>query len=340
MTVVDAGVVTETDLRTGARQTWALPADPDLPGLRALVADGGRVRSYRPRRRALVELESGAGFAKVVQPRSAAALARRHEQLAAVPLVPAVIEVDVARGVVVLEPRPGIPLTHALRTGAPVPDAGSILAAVEQVWASPPRSPSGPAVRDAVRDARWYASVLSATVPVAGPVAQRALEAIEAAGSAAAAAGAAATASAAGGGEPDGHWTVVHGDFHAANVLVGPTGDITALVDLDRSGMGDPIGDVATMVAYLTSWAILQPAIAHTAGALSADIVGHVRDQGRAPLGALASRVAAALVGFATGAYRSGHPAVAEATVAHLDAALMWAAAGGPCGASVSRRAW
>lgn len=51
---------------------------------------------------------------------------------------------------------------------------------------------------------------------------------------------------------------LVHGDFNDANVLVAD-GRVTGLVDLDRSGPGDPRDDLATLLAHLTALAIYRP---------------------------------------------------------------------------------
>ena len=51
---------------------------------------------------------------------------------------------------------------------------------------------------------------------------------------------------------------VVHGDFNDANVLVAG-GRVAGLVDLDRSGPGDPQDDLATLVAHLHALAVYRP---------------------------------------------------------------------------------
>jgi aminoglycoside phosphotransferase (APT) family kinase protein len=44
--------------------------------------------------------------------------------------------------------------------------------------------------------------------------------------------------------------TVVHGDFHLLNVIVGPDGDVRAVVDWELCTVGDPLADVGLTVAY------------------------------------------------------------------------------------------
>ncbi|GAB2922739.1 phosphotransferase family protein [Micromonospora polyrhachis] len=47
---------------------------------------------------------------------------------------------------------------------------------------------------------------------------------------------------------PDG--TIVHGDFRLDNVLVGPAGEIRAVLDWEMSTLGDPLSDLALMLVY------------------------------------------------------------------------------------------
>jgi aminoglycoside phosphotransferase (APT) family kinase protein len=44
--------------------------------------------------------------------------------------------------------------------------------------------------------------------------------------------------------------TVVHGDFHPLNVIVGPDGEVRAVVDWELCTVGDPLADVGLTVAY------------------------------------------------------------------------------------------
>lgn len=58
-----------------------------------------------------------------------------------------------------------------------------------------------------------------------------------------------------------GHWlqlnlperdevTIVHGDFRLDNTIVGPNGDIAAVLDWELCTLGDPLADVGVMLAY------------------------------------------------------------------------------------------
>ena len=44
--------------------------------------------------------------------------------------------------------------------------------------------------------------------------------------------------------------TVVHGDFHLLNVIVGPDGEVRAVVDWELCTVGDPLADLGLTIAY------------------------------------------------------------------------------------------
>ena len=44
--------------------------------------------------------------------------------------------------------------------------------------------------------------------------------------------------------------TVVHGDFHLLNVIVGPNGEVRAVVDWELCTVGDPLADLGLTIAY------------------------------------------------------------------------------------------
>jgi aminoglycoside phosphotransferase (APT) family kinase protein len=44
--------------------------------------------------------------------------------------------------------------------------------------------------------------------------------------------------------------TVVHGDFHLLNTIVGPEGTVRAVVDWELCTVGDPLGDLGLTIAY------------------------------------------------------------------------------------------
>ena len=44
--------------------------------------------------------------------------------------------------------------------------------------------------------------------------------------------------------------TLVHGDYHLSNVLVGPDGEVRAVLDWELCTVGDPLADVGVLLAY------------------------------------------------------------------------------------------
>jgi aminoglycoside phosphotransferase (APT) family kinase protein len=48
----------------------------------------------------------------------------------------------------------------------------------------------------------------------------------------------------------DGDASIVHGDYRLDNVIVGPDGDVKAVLDWELSTVGDPLADLALMLTY------------------------------------------------------------------------------------------
>lgn len=107
-------------------------ADAKLPGLE-WARSFGRVRTYRPGKRAVVESTCGA-YIKVVHPDAFERLVSAHRRLAHLPLVPQIELADAELGVVVLQPMPGVPCRQAVLVGAPAPSAEHLDAALAPVW--------------------------------------------------------------------------------------------------------------------------------------------------------------------------------------------------------------
>lgn len=229
-----------------AVRVWPVAADPDLPGLavaldpkrvRDLLAQLGvpragvalRLRAYRPRRRAVVEVETGAHrlFLKVVRPRTIARVQRVHESLRGALPVPATHGWLPELGLVVLEALPGITLREALRRGDPAPAA----AGIERLLAGllPPAGSS--AARSQVQAGLRHLDLVRRLAPEAS----RAVEGFDP-------------------GELAGVSRVdafIHGDLHEGQVLV-EGGSLIGLLDLDTAGFGDPRDDWATLLAHLS----------------------------------------------------------------------------------------
>lgn len=285
---------------------WRFPFDPGLPGLSIATTHAGaaallgrsadevrvELRSFRPLRRAVSRAAwpGGQAYLKVVPPSDVSGLLRRHSALLAAGLpVPRVIAADEARGVVALAALDGSNLRRALIDGTErLPDAVTLLEVVEAFggietsWAA-----GGGSERPSlVRAARRHATMISTVLPsecrrvrrLTSDLAERerGLVAPELA--------------------------VVHGDLHDGQLQV-HEGRVVGLLDVDDVGVGDPLDDVARFVAHTVALTVLTPArTAELAPQVSllwrglADTV-LVREIG--------VRVAAALVGLATGPFRS-----------------------------------
>jgi aminoglycoside phosphotransferase len=290
---------------------WRWPHDPSLPGLaaaldrrhvgRLLGCDPEdpvhlRVCAYRPGRRAVVEATGRRNrlFLKVVRPATVEGLHRTHRALAAhVPVPDSLGWTD--DGVVVLPALPGRTLRDALRAGRPVPAPGAVADLLDRL---PAELAAGPYRRSTVAGARHQAAILTATFPAGRTRVEDVLAAIEARSLA------------------DHPVVPVHGDLYEAQLLVDDRGRITGLLDVDTAGAGARADDLANLCAHL---AVL---------ALVTDPPGPVRrylDQ--AAWGAdddLRTRIAAAVLGLATGPFRVVEAGWERATVRRLDLAASW----------------
>ncbi|MGW0432245.1 phosphotransferase family protein [Micromonospora sp. NPDC003197] len=80
---------------------------------------------------------------------------------------------------------------------------------------------------------------------------------------------------------------IVHGDFRLDNVLVGPAGEIRAVLDWEMSTLGDPLSDLALMLVYagrpmLVVTGSARPALAVAGHPDTAEIIEHyARRSGR-----------------------------------------------------------
>jgi aminoglycoside phosphotransferase len=302
---------------------WLWPHDPALPGLApaldrrrlaSLLRDLGlptagrpeaAVRSYRPGRRAVVEVTTTAGarlFLKVVRPGRAAALHRRHRLLA--PHLPVPESLGwTADGILVLSAVPGTTLRAVLRSSAPAPAPADLLALLDRLPAEV--VDLGPARRPLDRvdhDAR----VLAATVPA---LAARAV----------ALAGRLVTAAATTDAEPT---VAVHGDLYDAQLVV-DTGRFTGLLDVDGAGAGARADDLANALGHLAVMAQGPSGRGRFARYLAdlqtcAEAVHGPR--------VLRPRVAAAVLALATGPFRAQQTDWAGETERRLAVAEGWGA--------------
>jgi Phosphotransferase enzyme family len=326
---IPPGAAVLTGEADGAEVTvgvWRWPLDPALPALGWAASSAGvgarlaglgltdgapprlRLRAYRPGRRAVVEATTPEGrwFLKIVRPGATDELVRRHRLLdGSVPVPPVLATTD--DGVVVLPGLDGTPLRNLLSgDGAGLPDACALDAVLD---ALPPelaehRRGKRSAPGDALARVGAHAAVVAATAPEL-------------------AARSSALADRLAGAEPGEHPVVpVHGDFYESQLLV-DGGRVVGLLDVDTAGAGARIDDWATLVAHLAVQTQVQ-ADPRTTARWLAELLA-VADR-RWPRGQLDARVAAGIVGLATGPFRVQQRGWAARTEARLALAEHWAA--------------
>lgn len=315
------GVVDGTALAVGV---WRWPLDPALPalawaasaaGTAARLAELGlsagpvglRLRSYRAGRRAVIEAGTASGplFLKVVRPTALERMIERHALLdGAVPSPP--LLATTPDGALVLPGLPGTPMRSLLAgDGNSLPDArelervlDALPAATADVRAAGPRMTG-----DALARVGDHAAVLAMVAPDLRPR-LTALTAVLAAA------------------DPGEHPAVpVHGDFYESQLLV-DDGRVVGLLDVDTAGRGHRVDDWATMLAHLVLLEHVLPAPA-TVARYRRDLEEHVLR--RWPAAQLRPRVAAVLVGLATGPFRVQQATWPAGTAARVALAEEWA---------------
>jgi hypothetical protein len=297
---------------------WRWPQDPALPALAtatdpvrlsaALRAAGLpregvtriRMRAYRPGRRAVLEVEGGGPrlYVKVVRPRAVAALRARHDLLAAHVPVPRMLAAT-AGGMLVLSECPGASLRSRLFRDLPLPAPADL---DELLGALPPTLLDLPRRRTHLERVPHFAAVLAIT----GAAERARLDAL-----------ATTLARADPGTHPD---VAVHGDFYDGQLLCSDQ-RITGLVDVDTAGPGHRIDEWATLLAHLSVLALHGTAAARHYGAR---VLAHAEE--RFARSELRPRVAAAVLGLATGPFRVQQARWAPHTEARLQLAEQWAA--------------
>lgn len=299
---------------------WRWPQDPALPAL-AAAADpvaltaalratglprGGitriRMRAYRPGRRAVLEVEGGGPriYIKVVRPRAAAALRERHDLLAGHVPVPRMLA-GTADGMLVLSECPGTSLRSHLSRELPVPVPADL---DELLGGLPPDLLRLPRRRTHLERVPHFRAVLAATA-VSGETERVRLDAL-----------ATRLAQADPGSHPD---VAVHGDFHDGQLLCSGQ-RISGLVDVDTAGPGHRIDEWATLLAHLS---VLAPHGTTAARHYGARVLAHAEE--RFARSELRPRIAAAVLGLATGPFRVQQARWAQHTQARLQLAEQWA---------------
>ena len=303
----------EVDGRAVRVGLWRWPQDPALPALadaadperlaRVLAAAGlgrtgplrVRVRSYRPGRRAVLEVDGGGPrlFCKVVRPSAVDALRVRHDLVAAALPVPPVLAAT-ADGLVVLPEAAGTPVRALLDRSGPLPDGPALDALLDRLPAALTALPPGRhRPGDHLARAGHFGGVLAATTGVRPDAL---LDRLAAA--------------------PRGEHPLVpvHGDFYEAQLLA-EDGAVTGLLDVDTAGGGHRADEWATLLAHLS----VLPGGARRWGA---DLLAHA--ERRVPRAELRPRIAAVVLGLATGPFRVQQTGWADLTARRVALAAQW----------------
>jgi hypothetical protein len=294
---------------------WVLPHDPLLPGLASALdlttatgllrrlgsrdeATAARLRSYRPGRRAVVELRAGRSslYLKVVRPSRALLLHRLHRHLAEQIPVPDSLGLSADLGIVVMKSLDGLDLRSVLRRGGAVPTPEAIASMIGTL----PTPVSSRATRSPLLALPNVIGLLSRLAPnertrlaqLAGKI----------------------------GSETEDATTPSHGDFHEAQILT-RAGRPVALLDIDTYGWGRPGDDPATMLGHvdLLASGCNRPAevvrFAHCLNRRWDDVLDPVD---------LRRRTAAVVLGLATGPFRVQRPDWPREVRARIDTAERW----------------
>lgn len=301
---------------------WRRRDDPELPGLRtalqssallALLAEHGirstarvrlKVKTYRPRRRSVIEVTCGPRrlFLKVVRPKSVAGLHARHVLLhnAGVP-VPQSLGWT-SQGILLLAAIPGESLRSQLRDRQPAPTGPQLLAVLDKLPAAVQDLPARPSWAD---NAAHYGEILAASLPAESTRAHDLSAAIVE-------------------GLRTGPMTdATHGDFYEAQLLITANGEVSGLLDVDSAGPGRRADDLACLLAHTNLLAAIEPA--HRASTL--DVAEGWRMaflRSGMDRQDLQLRVAGVLMSLATGPYRVQNPAWPTASKLRLDLVEQW----------------
>ena len=282
---------------------WRFPHDPYLRGLPSAI-DAGRVRelldrlqappgvvslhtrAYRPSRRAVVEVRiagpEAAGrvlYLKVLAGRRATELAGMHRALAPHVPVPSVLGLADEQGILALEALGGPTLRQALVSGTALPDPAELVELSARFAASGLSSRRDPR---RFADVRRHVDGLSALVPdLADEIARIAAEAVAL----------------------DAPTVPVHGDLHDGQLLLGPDGNVTGLLDVDGSGDGLVAQDAGSLVAHVAAVGEVWPEARERAGSMADAIAAAYRPTVGAD--ALRRAIAGAWLALATGPHRA-----------------------------------
>lgn len=307
---LDATVIGDGDTELAV---WRMAADPFLPGLARMLdpdaraaftdalglprAETARVRSYRPGRRAVVELAAGApiAYVKVVEPRRIQRLIDAFSALESVEGVARCHGWAPDDGLLVIEALHGTALDAAIRQDQPLPPATALLHQLDALPAL-----DGPVVEHH-RGLRDQAKLLRALVPHRTPDIDQLHQAFNDAA-------------------PIGDLRTVHGDFHAGQVIT-TGGQIVGLVDVDRAGLGHRCDDLAMFLAHLQVLALDADS-----DSVAATYLQHLYSDWstRVPEADLRTGIARSLFSFAPGGFTAQSLDWERIAERRLDAAANW----------------
>jgi hypothetical protein len=299
---------------------WRFPRDPFLPGLVEAVDPAAvvelltrlgaptravrlRTRAYRATRRAVIEAfgEAGTIYMKVLRPKRVEALQNRHTALADHVPIPHSLGWSRNLGIVAMQALSGRTLRQAIEAGErELPSPEALVALLDRF---PGPGPQASMVKGAYQRCGEHARFIGAVLPGAKEILGEIVPAV-----------AAATLH-----EPA---VAVHGDFHSSQVLI-DAGHIVGLVDVDTAGIGQRSDDLANLVGQLATLALVsgQP---HAIEAYIAQLLSHF-DRITDPA-VLRLRIAAVVLGLATGPFRVQSPDWPEETFRRLAVVQQWIA--------------
>lgn len=293
---------------------WRFPHDPELPEL-AGACDPGRMgrlaaavgltdgtgsgpvksapvrlrlRGYRPRRRAVVQVTAARGtfFAKVVRPGKARELHERHRtaKAAGCPVPDGLGWTD--GGLVLLAGLPGRTLRARLSSpGAATPPGADVLSTSDVLGVLdglPASLTEAPRRRTWGQKGPHYARVLAAAAPELAVRARAIAATVDHDG-------------------PEGADVPTHGDFYESQLMVSG-GRVTGLLDIDTAGCGERLDDAACLLGHLSVLARLTPSRSSDVSRLGVALQ-RCFERDLAP-DALRRRTAAVVLSLATGPHR------------------------------------
>jgi hypothetical protein len=310
-------------VESGSRRIgiWRVPHDPFLPGLAAamdppeaarLMAQLGipskqwvtKLVAYRPGKRAVVhigpaETSTGVGsvYLKLLPPGQIQRLHDQHRRIGVVLPIPESLGFSLTHGVVALRTLSGITLRQALLKGLEVPAPEAVLA----LPAALPQPDERLSAASPIQRASSVGGMLSFLLPELRPQIADVLDGI---------------------GQETGEANVpVHGDFYESQVMV-DGGRVVGMLDIDTFGWGRPADDAATLLGHL---AVLDQSMPGEAVRSFASRLIKLCDRTLDPID-LRLRVAAVVLGLATGPFRVQRANWPQLTRARLDLAARWCA--------------